>query len=175
MADSDGAGRVLLVCDAYPMHPGDRSAASARAKVWEWRARGHEVRVLAADPQPPGSLSPGYLEVEEGWVEGVPVHQVRFAPPGRPRANLGHGSEPLLEMALERVWLQFQPSLLCLLLGPFFGAIPLRKAVEHNIPVELVDSESILNRAEPDRSRRRRRPGFRRTGAAHPSCAPRSG
>lgn len=157
--------RVLLVCDGYPALPGDNSAETARRKAREWRAKGCAVQVLAADPQPPGSLASGYVETVEGWVDGVPVYQLRFAPPVRLRVFRGHGSEPLLEVALERALREFQPDLLCLVLGPFFGAIPLRKAAEHGIALELVDSARILKSEDVVRPERRARRGFRRGGA----------
>lgn len=169
MADRGRPGRVLLVCDAYPEQPG---AGSARSKAGEWRARGYTVRVLAADPQPPGSLPSGYIETEEGWVDGVPVYRLRFAPPVRPRGCLGHGSEPLLKVALERTLREFQPDLLCLMLGPFFGAIPLRKAAEHGIAVEVVDSARILKSQDVVRPERRTRRRLRRSGVLR---GPRSG
>lgn len=172
VADSSRPGRVLLVCDAYPAQPGDHSAESAWGKACEWRARGYEVRVLAADPQPPGSLASGYVETEEGWVDGVPVYWVRFAPPVRLRAGHGHGSEALLKVALEKALLEFQPDLLCLVLGPFFGAIPLRKAAEHHIAVELVDSARILKNPDVARPERRARLALRRAASLR---GPRSG
>lgn len=165
VADRRRPGRVLLVCDDYPEQPGDHSAESAWDKAHDWRARGYEVRVLAADPQPAGSLPSSYIETEEGWVDGVPVYRLRFAPPVRPRACRGHGSEPLLKVALERMLREFQPDLLCVMLGPFFGAIPLREAAEHGIVVELVDSERILKRQDIGLPERRARRRFRRSGA----------
>ncbi len=166
LTDRERPRRVLLVCDAYPEQPDDHSPWSLWDKVHDWRARGYEVRVLAADPQPAGRLPSGYIETEEGWVDGVPVYRLRFAPPARPGPCLGHGSEPLLKVALERVLRDFQPDLLCLVLGPFFGAIPLRKAAEHGIVVELVDSARILKSQDvvlP--AERRARRWFRRSGA----------
>lgn len=159
MADGGKPGRVLVVCDAYPAQPG------ARSKAWEWHARGCDVRVLAADPQPPGSLPSGYVEIEEGWVDGIPVYLVRFAPPVRAPASLGHGAEPLLGMALDRALRGLRPDLLCLVLGPYFGAIPLRKAAEHKIAVEMVDSASILTNEGAGRPRRWGSRGLRRSAA----------
>ncbi len=145
MAGERESVRVLVVCDRDPRMPDERIPVSARRKAREWSAAGSEVWILAAAPQPPGSLVAGALEIEESWVDGIPLYQVRFAPPGRLRTCRGHGSEPLLRLALERVVHEFQPGMLCLVLGPFFGAIPLRKAVEYGIPVDIVDSEHILD------------------------------
>lgn len=136
--------RVLLVCDTYAGQPAGPGAESARNKVREWRAAGAEVLVLSSNPQTPGSLRSGYVEIEEVWVDGVTVYQVRFAPPIRRRGVNGHGAESSLRLALEGTLRQFKPDLLCLMLGPVFGAIPLRKAAEYGIAVEIVDSMSIL-------------------------------
>lgn len=137
--------RVLVVCDAYPAQTADPVNERGRDTVRTWRATGAEVLVLAANPQPPGLLPSGCVQVEEVWVDGVTVYQARFSLPARRRVVSGHGAEPLLRLALEGTLRRFAPDLLCLVLGPLFGAIPLRKAAEQDIPVEIVDTLSILS------------------------------
>lgn len=155
--------RVLLVCDAYPAYVDGTVAESARDKVLQWSAAGAEVLVLSGDPQPAGTMPVGYVETEEAWVDGVTVYRARFAPLLRRRDTAGHGAERALKLTVEGTLRQFRPDLLCVILGPVFGAIPLRKAAEHQLPVEIVDTLSLLRSSSQSHPRLRLRRQRRQT------------
>src|SRR5690348_10707097 len=77
--------RILIVTHGYPPAQANGAELQAQRKAAWWHARGHIVRVLAADPQPATCLPFGVMEEREELVEGVPVRRVRIAVPDSTR------------------------------------------------------------------------------------------
>ena len=66
--------RIAFLTHNFPRHPGDPAGAFLLPLAAALRARGHDLLVVAPSDGGRGG---------DGEVEGVPVHRVRYASPGR--------------------------------------------------------------------------------------------
>lgn len=128
--------RMLVFTHGYPPLQTSGAEAQIHRKVRWWKARGHTVEVVAADPQPP-AMGFDKLETSSEWVDGVQVHRLRFAAPDASRP-LAETFEPaLLAPAVEQQLRAFQPDLVYQVSGYLFGVLPVRQAVCAGVPVVL--------------------------------------
>lgn len=132
-----GSRRILLVVHGYPPHQATGAEVQARRKARWWHERGHDVSVLAADPQPAAHWPFGEAAESVGEVDGVTVRRVRFAVPDATRSLRETFDHPLLAAALDREIARARPDLLYLVGGYLFGTPPLQAAARHGIPSAL--------------------------------------
>src|SRR5437868_1163387 len=93
--------RILIVVHGYPPHQATGAEVQARRKARWWHRRGHQVSVLAADPQSPTLLPFGRSEESVEEDEGIAVRRVRFAVPDATRPLQETFAHPLLAEALD--------------------------------------------------------------------------
>jgi glycosyltransferase involved in cell wall biosynthesis len=129
--------RMLLVAHGYPPAQANGAEAQLRRKARWWAARGHDVRIVAADPQPSSSMPFGYLERREEFVDELPVTRLRIAVPDASRGLRETYEHPLLAAALEQTLADYAPDLIYQLSGYVFGVTPLLCAARHGVPSVL--------------------------------------
>jgi glycosyltransferase involved in cell wall biosynthesis len=129
--------RMLIVTHGYPPAQTNGAELQAQRKVAWWHARGHVVRVLAADPQP-ATLQPfDTIEEREDLVDGIPVRRLRVAVPDSTRSLRETYDHPLLTAAVEREIAAFHPDIVYQVSGYLFGATPLRIAARYGVATVL--------------------------------------
>ncbi|HEU5328525.1 MAG TPA: glycosyltransferase [Thermomicrobiales bacterium] len=135
--DGGGRRRMLIVTHGYPPAQTNGAELQAQRKVAWWHARGHVVRVLAADPQPATNQPFDTLAEREEVVDGIPVRRLRVAVPDSTRSLRETYDHPLLTAAVERELVAFQPDVVYQVSGYLFGTAPLRIAAQHGVATVL--------------------------------------
>jgi glycosyltransferase involved in cell wall biosynthesis len=143
-----GARRILMVVHGYPPQQTMGAELQARRKARWWRARGHEVTILAADPQTSTVIPFGTVEEDFDRVDGLEVCRVRFAVPDATQSLRDTYEHPLLAAVVERAIARVRPDLIYQVSGYLFGTVPLQIAARLGIPTVLfaMDYWSICQR-----------------------------
>ena len=129
--------RMLLVAHGYPPAQMSGAEAQLRRKARWWAARGHDLRIVAADPRPARRLPFGRVTVDEEILDDIPVVRVSLAVPDASRSVVETYDHPLLRDALSAEIDRFQPDLVYQVSGYLFGVVPLELARRHAIPSVL--------------------------------------
>lgn len=129
--------RILIVVHGFPPLQNSGAELQAYRKARWWQARGHQVRVLAADPRSAREISFGEVEEHDEVVDGIDVRRVRIAVPDATRPVAETYRNPLLATALDRQIADFHPDLIYHVSGYLFGVIPAERAHKWEIPFVL--------------------------------------
>jgi glycosyltransferase involved in cell wall biosynthesis len=129
--------RLLIVAHGYPPRQNSGAEVRARRKARWWSENGHDVCVVAADPQPRGATRHGEFVLSIDEVDGIPVHRIRFAVPDAASSLDESFRSPHLAWCVEDAVRAFGPDLLYQISGYLFGTVPARIAAHHGIPCAL--------------------------------------
>ena len=129
--------RMLVFAHGYPPLQASGAELHIARKVEWWHAHGHQVEVVAVDPQPSASMAPDIIDYSVDSRHGVPVHRLRLAVPdaSRPvRDTFAHpGLIPQIRARLEA----FEPDIVYQISGYILGLWPLQLASANGIPTVL--------------------------------------
>lgn len=135
--DEPPTRRILIITHGFPPNQTGGAELQSWLKARWWLARGHSVRVIAADPQAPGTMTFDQVDCSDELMDNVSLLRVRFVAPdaSRPLRETFHnvGLKRIIDHEIDT----FRPDMLYQVSGYLFGTLPLQIANQHGLPACL--------------------------------------